>query len=58
MVRGVYGNIQRFYQIHKSHLINTAYIDKYLNEDYIVLEDNSKRPVSRVRRAAFLDSLK
>ncbi len=49
---------QSFYLVHKSHLINMDYIDKYLNEGYVVLSDNSKIPVSRNRRNDFINSLK
>lgn len=49
---------QNFYLVHKSHLINLDFIDKYLNEGYVVLINNSKIPVSRNRRQDFLNSLK
>jgi two-component system LytT family response regulator len=49
---------QFFYLIHKSHLINLSYIEKYLNEGYVVLSGNHKLPVSRNRRSGFLNSLK
>ncbi len=49
---------QGFYLVHKSHLININYIEKYLNEGYVLLSENSKVPVSRNRRADFLSSLK
>ncbi|RFN58795.1 LytR/AlgR family response regulator transcription factor [Marixanthomonas ophiurae] len=49
---------QSFYLIHKSYLINLSHIKKYLNEGYIVLEDNSKLPVSRNRRQDFFNKLK
>lgn len=44
-----------FYLIHKSHLININYIEKYLNEGYVVLQDNYKLPVSRNKRSDFLE---
>lgn len=47
-----------FYLIHKSHLINLSHIHKYLNEGYVILNQNHKLPVSRNRRADFLDTLK
>lgn len=50
--------VQDFYLIHKSHLINLSHIEKYLNEGYVVLTDNHKLPVSRNRRQDFLNSLK
>lgn len=46
-----------FYLVHKSHLINLIYIDKYLNEGYVVI-DGENIPVSRNRRSDFLNSLK
>ena len=49
---------QSFYLIHKSYLINLIYIEKYLNEGYVVLEDNIKLPVSRNRRQDFFNRLK
>ena len=49
---------QDFYLIHKSYLININYIEKYLNEGYVVLKENYKLPVSRNRRSDFLSSLK
>ncbi|WP_298515235.1 LytTR family DNA-binding domain-containing protein [uncultured Kordia sp.] len=47
-----------FYLIHKSHLININYILKYLNEGYVVLQDNHKLPVSRNKRSDFLDMIR
>lgn len=47
-----------FYLVHKSHLINLSYIDKYLNEGYVILNTTIKVPVSRNRRQDFLDKLK
>lgn len=47
-----------FYLIHKSYLINLNFIDKYINEGYVVLRGNLKLPVSRNKRQDFLSSLK
>lgn len=47
-----------FYLVHKSYLINLIYIEKYLNEGYVLLSENHKIPVSRNRRQDFLNSLK
>jgi len=47
-----------FYLVHKSHLVNLDFIDKYLNEGYLILLNNEKVPVSRNKRAAFLEVLK
>lgn len=49
---------QNFYLVHKSHLINLDYIEKYINEGYVILTNNLKIPVSRNRRVDFLNSLK
>ncbi|WP_372744404.1 LytR/AlgR family response regulator transcription factor [Lutibacter sp.] len=49
---------QSFYLVHKSHLINLDYIDKYLNEGYVILSNDQKVPVSRNRRGEFLDMFK
>jgi two-component system LytT family response regulator len=49
---------QEFYMVHKSHLININYIEKYLNEGYVLLDENHKIPVSRNRRSEFLSMLK
>ena len=48
---------KEFYLIHKSYLININYIEKYLNEGYVVLSNNNKLPVSRSKRTTFLNSL-
>ena len=49
---------QSFYLIHKSHLINLSHIEKYLNEGYVVLTNNTKLPVSRNRRLNFLNKFR
>lgn len=49
---------QSFYLIHKSYIINLSHIKKYLNEGYVVLEENIKLPVSRNRRQDFFKILK
>ena len=49
---------QEFYLVHKSHLINMEYIEKYLNEGYVLLTENHKIPISRNRRTEFLNQLK
>ncbi|HIC32327.1 MAG TPA: hypothetical protein EYO76_10460 [Flavobacteriaceae bacterium] len=49
---------QPFYLIHKSYLVNVTYIEKYLNEGYIILEDHSKLPVSRAKRQDFFTYIK
>ena len=49
---------QDFYLIHKSYFINLNYIEKYLNEGYVVLFGNNKLPVSRNKRSDFLNNFK
>ena len=51
-------NSNDFYLVHKSHLINLNYIQKYLNEGYVLLEGNFKVPVSRSKRQEFLEKIK
>ena len=51
-------NNQDFYLIHKSYFINLNYIEKYLNEGYVVLFGNNKLPVSRNKRSDFLNNFK
>ncbi|WP_438962122.1 LytR/AlgR family response regulator transcription factor [Nonlabens sp.] len=43
-----------FCHIHKSYVINTMHITKYLNDGYVVLEGNIAVPVARAKRAEFL----
>jgi two-component system LytT family response regulator len=51
-------NENPFYLIHKSHLINIDYIEKYLNEGYIQFSNQQTAPVSRSKRIEFLNFLK
>jgi len=39
-----------FLRIHKSHLVNMSFIDKYLNEGTVVLKDKIQLPVARLRK--------
>lgn len=43
---------------HKSHLINLAYMKKYRREGYIEMVDNAQIPVSRRRRADFINLIR
>ncbi len=59
----VYENIlnpEKFYRIHKSHIINLSYLKEYLNEDghMAVLKDGKVLPVARNRVPAFVKTLK
>ena len=47
-----------FYLIHKSPLININYILKYLNDGYVILQNNYKLPVSRTKRTEFLNMIR
>jgi len=47
-----------FQLVHKSHLINMDHICKYLNEGYLILNNDYKVPVSRNKRINFLNSFK
>ncbi|MCB0612033.1 MAG: response regulator transcription factor [Phaeodactylibacter sp.] len=46
-----------FFQVHKSHLINLAFISKYNKEGVVILEDGISIPVSKRRRTEFLDCI-
>lgn len=49
-----------FYRVHKSHIVNLNYIDRYVKGDggFLVMEDGKKIDVGRRRRASFLERLK
>lgn len=47
-----------FYFCHKSHLINLAYVKRYLNEGFVELAANHKVPVSKSRKNDFLNQLR
>ncbi len=49
-----------FFRTHKSHMINLAYLKKYIKGEggIAVMEDNSQATVSRRRKEEFLDALK
>lgn len=51
-------NENPFFLIHKSHLVNIDYIEKYLNEGYVQLSNQQTAPVSRSKRIEFLDFLR
>ncbi|MFK7933112.1 MAG: LytR/AlgR family response regulator transcription factor [Saprospiraceae bacterium] len=42
-----------FYQVHKSHLINTSHIKSYEKSGFVILADNSRIPVARRKKEAF-----
>ncbi len=47
-----------FYSIHKSHIINTNHLKKYLNEGYVELTNSDSVPVAKSKRVDFLKHLK
>jgi two-component system, LytTR family, response regulator len=50
---------KNFYRVHKKHLVNITYIQKYLRGEGIVLmEDGSKIEVARRRRPDFLEFMR
>lgn len=46
-----------FFYCHKSHLINTEHIKKYLKSGKVVMTDNSEVPISRRRKEEFLGKI-
>ncbi|MCB0585007.1 MAG: response regulator [Phaeodactylibacter sp.] len=46
-----------FFPVHKSHLINLAFISKYNKEGTVILENGDRIPVSKRRRSDFLDRI-
>jgi len=51
-------SLYQFYLIHKSHFINLNYINEYLNEGYIIMNNNDKVPIAKAKRASFLEKIK
>lgn len=47
-----------FFHVHKSHLINLNYVEKYTNEGYVILNNKAAVPVSRNKRSDFIEFLK
>lgn len=48
----------QFLRIHKSHLVNKNFVEKYLNEGAVVLKDATLLPVSRQRKQEVAAMLK
>jgi two-component system LytT family response regulator len=48
-----------FFRIHKSHLVNLAYVDTYIKGDggFIILKDKSKLPVATRKKEGLLKEL-
>ena len=50
-------NNNGFFQTHKSHLINLSFLQAYSNEGTISLSNGDSVPLSKTRKADFLNSL-
>lgn len=50
---------EEFMRVHRSHLVNLEYVEKYVRSDggYLVLQDGSKVAVSRIYKDDLLDRL-
>ncbi|MEZ4987464.1 MAG: LytTR family DNA-binding domain-containing protein [Saprospiraceae bacterium] len=46
-----------FFNCHKSHLINTTHISRYLRDGSVIMSDNATVPVSRRKRDEFMQFL-
>ena len=46
-----------FYTTHKSHLINTSKITRYLKEGWVVMSDGSEVPVARRKKEEFVEQV-
>lgn len=44
-----------FYQVHKSFVVNTTHIIKYLNDGYVVIAGDISIPVARAKRTEFIE---
>ncbi len=51
-------DLQNFYLIHKSHFININYIKEYLNEGYLIMCNEDKLPIAKLKRNDFLEKIK
>lgn len=47
-----------FFRVHKSHVVNTSFVEKYYLDGTLVLKNTDRVPVSRRRREAFLSHFK
>lgn len=52
-------SIGKFYRVHRSHIVNIDFIDKYVREDggYVLLINGDIVPVSRYKKDAFINFL-
>ena len=50
--------LHQFFSIHKSHFINLNVVSDFLNEGYVILNNNDKLPVAKAKRKDFLEKIK
>ena len=60
---GVYEDIldpQRFFRIHKSHIVNVLYVKEFLNNDghFVIMKNDTRLAISRLRVPQFLEFFK
>lgn len=60
---GVYEELldyQHFFRIHKSHIVNILFVKEFLNSEghFVVMKDNTKLAISRLRVPQFLEFFK
>jgi two-component system LytT family response regulator len=53
----IIGENPLFFQTHRSHIVNLQYVEKYLNEGYVILKDETPVPVSKSYRKELLNTL-
>ncbi len=44
-----------FFRIHKSHIVNTSFINSLDKDDFVILKDNTSIPVSRRRKSELIE---
>ncbi|MCF6169265.1 LytTR family DNA-binding domain-containing protein [Lutibacter sp.] len=50
--------LHHFYLVHKSHFINLNYMNEYLNEGYIIMNNKDKVPIAKAKRTTFLEKIR
>lgn len=60
---GIYEDLldpQRFFRIHKSHIVNVLYVKEFLNDNghFVIMKDNTRLAISRLRVPQFLTFFK